>query len=650
MFGEIEQELIYKTWEDFNSRSDRSDDIEYTIAESRLFQIVLKGSNAERQLAYLIERSDGNPELLAIENSFADRDGDTLDRLLGSISYTHKQQIQEILQFICQNSQNLSLVMMQELILPKAQLLFDLFKSSSYKQIERILWYISYNSQNLPLKTVRKYVLDYIFHPNEIVRFLAIKTLYHSGLQPVIQDFLDSQWGWSDRHRSFENYWGSILLAKYGGELPYSALAKRVEPDYLGILVRERGLRADEISEFANFIDLAWDEIVLLKIALPNDLPSIEVEAIDSNGGYREPDIELSDRYFSRSLKSIGRLYHWGGIRRSEQLANNNFIDRERQCEGYMNNLSKIANEFVLGHDCSKNPLLFGQIPVDVLSEIVISHPESISKWLEPIAPYQDRAWAQRIVSACSHFYEKLCAALLKRSDKRGIELYNFLSQMERKVKLRDARTNIYFLDTAIFGIPQTASISTDIWQKRLKDCRSDLELMEICIAAQQGNGGEWLKSYAAKNLESDIPLDFAYGSTLLGFLNTNTAKDLLQQQIDLQPVSWRGRSVKLSLERWQHDSWARYWFEAFIHESIPDLAWSRFRLFLQCVDRRYWLWKKELINDVSNQPHSHLSRNLEFLEDNANTIQNSIKTNEKPYQDNFLGQKIEERQAWPLL
>lgn len=287
--------------------------------------------------------------------------------------------------------------------------------------------------------------------------------------------------------------------------------------------------------------------------------------------------------------------------------------------------------------------------PVDVLSQIIIQHPELIDKWLQPIDPSVDEAKAEKIISLGSVFYQSLCVALFRQSHDRAVELYSFICKINLKIILHNSDTNICFLDSALFQIDRNPRNEV-IWQKQLEDCQSDAELMEISISAQQGGKVTWLECYADRQLTSDIPLDLCYGLTILGFIDTNFALALLTKQVELQPDSWRGALAKLSLNRWQQNSRSKHWFKSFLHESNPDLAWSQFRLFLQCVDRRYWLWQKDLINEVSAQPHSHLSRNLEFLEDNINTIRNSIKTNQNQYQDNFLSHKIEERQAWPFL
>jgi hypothetical protein len=136
----------------------------------------------------------------------------------------------------------------------------------------------------------------------------------------------------------------------------------------------------------------------------------------------------------------------------------------------------------------------------------------------------------------------------------------------------------------------------------------------------------------------------------MLGFLDNSFAFDRLNQLALEQPNTWRKRLVKLSLERWQKNSWARYWFDKFLNEKDRVIAWSSFRLFLKCVDERFWLWRDNPIDRASSQDRELQKSYLSFLEDNTDTINNSIKNNEQKLTQHLFGHKIVERQAWPWI
>jgi hypothetical protein len=603
LFGNTEKICIYQAWKKFNSKFKEISDLE-ELAESHLFNIVLKSMDAGQQIQHLIARSNCTPEQLSIQTSF------------------------------------------KPLII-STEGLRNLVNGKTSEQLQRILWFISSSYENLSAEIIKEIIYPLSEQRESTnVRFMALKILYLSQVEEVIRDFVNSPWRWNYEFHYWENHWSSLLLAKYGKDMPYSSLWNRVDPGYLGILIRERGMRTEEVKEFANFIDRNWDEIYNSEIALPEALPFVEIDAISSSDPNMVDRVRrLSDRYSSSSMKSTDRNYQWGGM--EPPIGNSPFSMGTEERNERNNNLSQMVYDFFDSQKSGNNRLSSDQVPVDVLIEIVNHCPDLITKWLNPIEPHHSLECAERVVSFCSVFYESLCAALFHLSHHQSVDLYSFLRRKERQITLRDPITNIYFLDSALFNTSATDLIQ-GMWIDRLKDCRLDSELMEISIAAQQQGKVDWLENYALEQLKSDIPLNLSFGLTLLGFIDTISAGKHLREQVAIQPNSWKKELAKLSLERWNSNSHSKHWFELFLQGSNPDLAWSHFRLFARCVDRRYWLWEKDVVSNISDHPH--LNRNLEFLEDNKNNIQNSIRTNEKPHKESFLGQKIQDRQVWPWL
>jgi hypothetical protein len=263
------------------------------------------------------------------------------------------------------------------------------------------------------------------------------------------------------------------------------------------------------------------------------------------------------------------------------------------------------------------------------------------------MAPEQDPL-KRKIIHLASAFYECLCAALFNENHSQAQELYDCLQSERRKVTLYDCDTKISFLDYALFCGDEKLEIE-NLWQQRIKKCRSDLELLEISIVIQQTGKTNWLQSYIENSLGSLNSREFSYAITALGFIDDNFAAEKLTKLVETLPDIWRGKLAALSLERWQKNLWAKHWFAAFLNESDAVVAWSRFRLFLHCVDRRYWLWDKSIINETLK--HDNYEINLEFLEDNiVDVLRHSIQKNENSLKQHFLGQKIAERQAWPWL
>jgi hypothetical protein len=162
---------------------------------------------------------------------------------------------------------------------------------------------------------------------------------------------------------------------------------------------------------------------------------------------------------------------------------------------------------------------------------------------------------------------------------------------------------------------------------------------MKMTIAAQQGHACGWLDTYIETKLNSSALFDFSIAVTILGFLETDDTFTRLSQLKEEQPNTWKKEIVNISLNRWQRNSWAKQWFTRFMNTDNRIMAWSYFRLFLRCVDRRFWLWKDEFIcHTPSNDFHSLY---LTFFEENRNQIENSIKEYEKELGKYFLCYKL---------
>ena len=114
------------------------------------------------------------------------------------------------------------------------------------------------------------------------------------------------------------------------------------------------------------------------------------------------------------------------------------------------------------------------------------------------------------------------------------------------------------------------------------------------------------------------------------------------------QPDTWVKKLFETSQYRWQKNDWAKHWFHRFLAIDDDVKAWAAFRLFLHCVDTRFWHWQMQLKAAVPE--HELTPKRLDFLQDNLETIKNRIRKNEKPLRKQYLGHKILEDQAWPWM
>ena len=575
IFDAIEKQAIHKIWQQFEQKCDTTENLEQ-VAESRLFKIVLEQLEPQQQLDYLLQRSTTASDWTSLELSF-------------------------------KPLQNLE----------SALLKLDCLNNDT--PIQRILWFLTAHPENLTAKQICQHIYPLLENENSFTRSLALKILYQSQDRKIVQHFINSSWQWDVQHHDLENHWGNLLLCQYGQKLSFSDLKNRVHPSFLGIAIRNRGMKHEEVEQYVEYIDLLWTEIKKNVPELPHDFPSTEIR-ITRDEDFTDLDIiYLSDKYLNFSENFISKDATWGGRDNNSDYGSLKDFDERDDTRKRLNLIVKNSIEEQLE---TNNCFFNYKISKDVLSSAIALSPDLVDRWLEPIQGEQSET-ARKIIRVGTLFYETLCYVLLERSHPRAIELYRYLSQNESQIVLKDARTNTRYLDYALFQASPTESVEQE-WLHRLENCHSDTELMEFTIVAQLGQGESWLLSRIERQLQSSVPIDFSQAVTMLAFLETDKAIEQLKNLAINQPDTWRKQLVDISMERWRRNSWAKHWFREFLNQGERVMAWRGFRLFLQCADKRFWSWKEKLVTEASSQKfHQYY---LNFLDDNEDTIKNAVR------------------------
>jgi hypothetical protein len=234
---------------------------------------------------------------------------------------------------------------------------------------------------------------------------------------------------------------------------------------------------------------------------------------------------------------------------------------------------------------------------------------------------------------------------LLTEVPDKGLELYWRLKETNIGARVIDHNSKIQLLDYSLFKIPDTPQ-ARNAWQQKLEQCQTDRDLMEIAILAQFGNGSDWLWLYIQDRVHSPIPLEKTRAMAMLAFIDN--AYKLLKTLLKNPPDTWEKQLLELSLQRWQMNDWAKYWFHRFLRADDDVEAWASFRLFLRCVDTRFWHWEERIKAEV--EINKTIERRWIFFEDNLDTVHNRIRKNEQDLKKHYLGQKILNRQAWPWM
>ena len=597
LFGSNERETILEIWSQLQNQSTPWTEMRET-AEEALFSLVLQiDTNGDRQLQFLMQRHPGAIDLLSYEGLFKPITD------------------WEIVLHILNNNQD-----------PKL--------------LGRILWFIS-SSKNVYPQGIHLFINKFLYHFESKIRWLAMMILFKIGDLKYIDPFINSQWSYNfTSHLPLEDHWGSLLLCRFGLDLPYKELRNRVQPCFLGYAVEQRGFKLDEVSQFASDVFRMW-QYAEKGIELPVDFPITELNQSPNEDINIFERFGIADEELNSVANSTGRNMYWG-----EEIFDINQFTSEFSIEKFkihQEKLKQIINMAIHEQSKAGNELFNRSFPANGLENARKQRPDLFNIMIETVLV--EKSNASRTLVLCRGLYETLCGILIKKQTSDGLALYRKLND-KTLIRIVDSETHIRWLDFVLFSGPEEANLITE-WDNRITQCTNDQELLELVIITTSGNGKRWLKSRINSGLQSTIQLERARCITILGFLDDDDAGKLLEIEATSDLDTWVVSVAKESLHHWRKNLWAKTWFGRFLTEKDDIKSWAAFRLFLECIDRRYYFWKQQVV-DTANIKTGGFDRLL-FLESQYDVINNKIKNNEKPIQESFLSQKIL-REMWPWI
>ncbi len=461
-----------------------------------------------------------------------------------------------------------------------------------------------------------------------------------------IQSILKSNWGSAKAGSDFERYWGSRLLAEHGIELPFSEILERVSLEMLGYAVSNRGNKADEVAAYGKALHQLWHSIAMQPFEVP-----IEAEKVVVRINLPEPEHECDyDLHTNENIgfKIVSPTSIWGGSSYRSSGKNN---EKETSLQDAMNfelqtrrnqQIKDKVNNLAVSLRKTGNNLFIEKFRTDALAEVVVSCPEYVNQW---VAAGLERK--NDMIVRCRGFYEALCEILIEHQPKQGERLFWRLHR-ENRLRLIDYTTEIPNLLFGLFRAGNSESVC-NLRKSLLDNALCDNDLFEIAFLAQKHDRHEWLEETITAYLQSDFSLDTAKGLFLFGFLDDPSAGKRLNAWIAEKQSSWLhdcARKAKIIHER---NQWAHHWFERFVNHEETLQAWAAFRLFLRCVDRRFWLWGEEMIYSLE-VPYERFEHYRACRE----SIVKAIKENEEksPFElkKHLVGWKVQENQLWPWL
>jgi hypothetical protein len=595
IFEQAEYQSIYQAWQSL-IQSPVPWSEEQEAAEMCLFELVLSTLDAQAQIQHQLQRPEAASDLIRYSNYFLPIEN-----------------------------------------WPTVELLW--LATTSVHNVCRILWFLAAHPEAVPDEFLKQQVVALLEHDNSLVRATALRLIVRSE-NTAVASSIALFWTWHPDNHEEENHWGSLLLCKYGQSLTITELFARVHPVYFGQAVQGRGCAADEVNHYAEQIHTVLYHLQSSQgLDLLQDFPplSIYVEGEQDPKTRTRNLIGLSDRHREQAT-------FWPSNKRSSQQAQ---FDLSRSISEQIDEKEAQDRQVVaqaLQQQTEQANYWFGRhFDTNALTEVISQRPDLLEQWLNALTV--DDHHTARLLYLAHSFYESLCIILLQHAPERGLALYTQLNN--NPIFAVDSRSHARLVDQALFGMIPCAEASSQ-WLATLNACKTDLELLTITSLAQRGTAGEWLWTIIDQNCDSASPREQSLAITALAFYEGEQAVQRLTILAKHAPETWRGELIQTSLKRWQRNHWAKHWFRQFFNTDRAIDAWAAFRLFLSCVDRRFWHWQKQIRTEYIEHP-AFQRRNL-FVESNRETIRNKIRQNEEPLKRQLYGQKLLEKQVWPWI
>ncbi len=345
----------------------------------------------------------------------------------------------------------------------------------------------------------------------------------------------------------------------------------------------------------------------------------------------------LKSGWTSEEVKNNGER-HWGSCLLAEYGQDLPFAEISRRVSIDLLGYAVKKRDFKPEEVAAYGKILYrnmpnGYMPTDVLAEVVASRPKYVNQWMDAELR-REKIWRHQ------GFYESLCEVLLEQQPEQGEQLFWWLDNNNHHRRFDGKTVSFQAADS-----PEVHSIRRVLLNRIV----TDDELFQVVFLAQKHGRHEWLDETITTYLKSDFGLDTAKGLFMLGFMDDSSAGERLDTWIAEKQPSWLHSCAQQAKIIHEHNQWAHHWFKRFVNHRDTLQAWAAFRLFLRCVDRRFWLWGEKIIysQDVPYERFEHYRACRNF-------IVKAIKKNEEkaPFELKkcLVGCRVREKQLWPWL
>lgn len=448
-------------------------------------------------------------------------------------------------------------------------------------------------------------------------RGVAFKTLATADAVRFGKSLFDRDWSWNVAEANlWVNHYGSAALMTASLGVPFEQFAPRVAPWRLIEAARHRGEEPSDVRLAAEIFGHALETTGLEE---PDPGTQIFVDRVKQQ---ENPlSFEIGETASSGSAEDIKRGMQF----LMDPKLRMDLRKKTRETAG-----ACIAEARKLGAK-----LYLVEVAVEDMKSAQRHAPDRVASWL--VGMDELSSDFSRRVRLAEGVYLSLCEALLSSDPDQGAALWRALrrTMSTRYVGLGgiDEMVHVAFRSPdspAVFAIREEAL--------DLAHSNTDLDLLNVVMAAQFQGKIDWLDHHISQEYNSAIPWRRKRAIALSGFIS------LPSQPTRGEPATTGNTPPLTGLEeRTAHfrylESCAHYWWSAFCAAEDAERAYAAWTLFTHAADRRAAVWmRKELASTRDDSDLFH--RKIGQMELNRHELKRRMETRLGKVETEFLGRK----------
>lgn len=490
-------------------------------------------------------------------------------------------------------------------------------------ELRRLLWLVGQSGFQLS-PPARQALVRCFGHPDALVRASAFRVAVACSDSDALQAHLSSGWSAAGDEATLEAFYGSRALIAAADPASYETLRARVSLDLLGYLA-SRDARAAAISAFADDLDELWRAmarapgdaqaaVLGFEKARPTsqDEPKFELAAIRP-----EPERPGKGVKVVRRRPSTSDIDAFFGRQDLQS-----YIDEQREFQ------ERIRTRIVEARQAGRR--LFGRRMRDHgIGAVVVHRPDLVEKWVDWLTQNPSAGWDTL------EFYGVLSSALAATSPDRAADIVRSLRRGAWTVRVVYGPLDVDSVTWLALQLPSTQTVDA-LREEILEEADTDEFVFQIALAAQVHGSIGWLHRVIRRDVKARGLRTPARALTLIGFLDEGEVLESLRPELR-NHTGFLAEVARWAENRLQQNARARGWFSEVLARRDPVEAWAAFRLFLRCVDRRFYLWKQAACDASADLPA--LWR--QHIEVNDQDIRRAAEKNEGRLSESLFGHRI---------